>query len=82
MTVEGTALTIQGLETATETKDGNHAICKNVHIATYVCIAIAVFFAMGGLQVVGVGAIAVQLGATKDATYRCRLNDGEFVDCK
>ena len=45
-------------------------------------IAIAVFFAMGGLQVVGVGAIAVQLEATKDATYRCRLNDGEFVDCK
>ena len=37
---------------------------------------------MGRLQVVGVGAIAVQLGATQDATYRCRLNDGEFVDCK
>ena len=37
---------------------------------------------MGGLQVVGVGAIAVQLEATKSATFRCRLNDSEFVDCK
>ena len=41
-----------------------------------------VFIAMGGLQVVGAGAIAVQLQASKNATYRCRLNDGEFVDCK
>ena len=37
---------------------------------------------MGGLRVVGVGEIAVQLDATKNATYRCRLNDGEFIDCK
>ena len=37
---------------------------------------------MGGLQVAGPGAISVQLDATKNATYRCRLNDGEFVDCK
>ena len=43
---------------------------------------IAVFFAMGGLQVAGVGAIAIELQATKNATYRCRFNDGEYVDCK
>ena len=56
-----------------------HVKCN---LFTHICIATAVFFAMGGLQVVGVGAIAVQLDATKSATYRCRLNDGEFVDCK
>ena len=53
-----------------------------------ICIAmllytVAVFIAMGGLQVVGAGAMAVQLQATKNATYKCRLNDyGEFIDCK
>lgn len=57
-------------------------IMLHVNIKLHIYIAIAVFFAMGGLQVVGVGAIAVRLEATKDATYRCRLNDGEFVDCK
>ena len=31
---------------------------------------------------VGAGAIAVHVVATKTATYRCRLNDGVFVDCK
>lgn len=44
--------------------------------------ATTVFLATGGLQVVGFGAIAVQLRASKNATFRCRLNDGMFVDCK
>ena len=43
---------------------------------------IAVFFVMGGLQVVGPGAISLNLEATKNATYRCKLNDGDFADCK
>ena len=42
----------------------------------------SVFIAMGGLQVVGIGALAVELQASKNATYRCRLNNGQFVDCK
>ena len=37
---------------------------------------------MGGLEIVGIGAIAVQLQATKSATFRCRFNDGEYVTCK
>ena len=41
-----------------------------------------VFFAMGGLQIVGTGKIAIQLEASKHATCRCRFNDGEFVYCK
>ena len=42
-----------------------------------------VFIAMGGLQVVGVGAMAVQLEATENATYKCRLNNvGEYINCK
>ena len=37
---------------------------------------------MGRLQVVGVGAIAIELQASKHAEYRCRLNDRDFVYCK
>ena len=36
----------------------------------------------GELQVTGVGEIAVQIRSSKSATYRCKLNDREFVDCK
>lgn len=42
----------------------------------------SVFAAMGGLQVVGVGAVAVQLEATKNAVYRCRFNNGNYVSCE
>ena len=42
----------------------------------------SVFAAMGGLELVGVGAIAVQLEASKNATYRCRLNNREYVTCE
>ena len=42
----------------------------------------SVFAAMGGLELVRVGAIAVQLEASKNATYRCRLNNGEYVTCE
>ena len=45
-------------------------------------MSFSVFIAEGGLQVVGVGAIAVDLRASKNATYRCRLNNGQYVDCK
>jgi len=37
---------------------------------------------VGGLQVTGRGQITAQIQSTKSATYRCRLNDGEFIDCK
>ena len=37
---------------------------------------------MGGLQVVGAGAISVHLEATKNATYSCKFNDGDLADCK
>ena len=42
----------------------------------------SVFAAMGGLEIVGVGAVAVQLEATKSATYRCRLNNREYESCE
>ena len=45
-------------------------------------LLLVVLVVMGGLQVVGAGAIAVELQASKHATYACRLNDGEVVDCK
>ena len=41
-----------------------------------------VFVVMGELQVVGNGAIAVELQASKHAAYRCRLNNGESIYCK
>ena len=31
---------------------------------------------------VNVGAIAIRIRATKRATFRCKLNDREFVICK
>ena len=34
---------------------------------------------MGGLQVVGVGAVAVELQASKHAEHRYRLNERDFV---
>ena len=82
--VEGTTTLLFIPQIVTTNKTGNHISHQNVnciHI-TAVTTTTAVFFAMGGLQVVGAGEIAVQLEASKNATYRCRLNDGEFVDCK
>ena len=37
------------------------------------CYTVAVFIAMGRLQVVDAGVMAVQLQATKNAKYKCRL---------
>ena len=37
---------------------------------------------MGELQVVGPGAISLNLEASKKATYRCKFNDGDLADCK
>ena len=52
------------------------------HVRLWFYIFIIVLIVTGGLQVIGVGAIAVKLQASKHAEYRYRLNDGDFVHCK
>ena len=49
-----------------------------MHIVLFTVVLIAT----GGLQIAGPGAISVQLETSKNATYRCRFNDGEYVNCK
>ena len=46
----------------------------NVNVICIHMAIIAVFFAMGGLQVAGVGAIAVELQATNDLPVILHLN--------
>ena len=80
--IEGRTLqTIYPVQTATTgNRTGDHITCKNGFFI--VMLLLVVLVVMGGLQVVGAGAIAVELQASKHATYACRLNDGEVVDCK
>ena len=79
--IEGTTVLAFPQQNVTETKNGDQQIPLN-YIIIYLNLCGVVFIATGGLQVVGVGAIAARLQASKNATFRCRLNDGEFVDCK
>jgi len=46
------------------------------------CYEFLALIVSGGIQVVNVGAIALRIHATKRATFRCKLDDREFVICR
>ena len=45
------------------------------------CIC-TVLIVLGRLRLVNCTAIQISIQSTKDATYRCRLNNGKYFSCK
>ena len=54
----------------------------NYNVLNVVIDIFAALTATAELQIVDIGAVAVHLQASKNATFRCKLNDEQFVTCK
>ena len=68
-----------GVAPVSLTLTGNYLCLIIGLLINYLYVALT---ATAEVQIVGIGAIAVDIQSSKNATFRCRLNNGQLRTCK